>query len=345
MRGPSPRVRGSRPRDAAGTTTGRSIPACAGKPRDYSWSRPNRRVHPRVCGEALSAGVSITHSGGPSPRVRGSQARSGRRARGEGSIPACAGKPTAIRTSTRSSGVHPRVCGEAAHRMPTPLASRGPSPRVRGSHPAERRDDRATGSIPACAGKPSVASKSVPRPRVHPRVCGEAASISSATFPGWGPSPRVRGSRPAIRPAPWSPGSIPACAGKPLPHVHAQLQVQVHPRVCGEAAWSPCARGSGSGPSPRVRGSQSPRRSMSRGRGSIPACAGKPTTTKSTSGNERVHPRVCGEAKAPQSVVPGKTGPSPRVRGSLVATLPAFALLGSIPACAGKPVAIRRRYG
>ena len=91
-----------------------SIPACAGKPTP-SRKRPRSSwVHPRVCGEAPPSPIPDPPQPGPSPRVRGSPRapRCGDRYRG--SIPACAGKPASARSKPASSGVHPRVCGEAS---------------------------------------------------------------------------------------------------------------------------------------------------------------------------------------------------------------------------------------
>ena len=73
--------------------------------------------------------------------------------------------------------------------------------------------------------------------------------------------------------------------------------------------------------------------------GSIPACAGEPRTTTSRAWQRRVYPRVCGGTarKRPRSPVPW--GLSPRVRGNLFRGLGVGVESGSIPACAGEPVA------
>ena len=69
--GPSPRVRGilrvAEPPDRAA----RSIPARAGNPTGARTAASNLRVHPRACGESLSAGACTSLGAGPSPRVRG----------------------------------------------------------------------------------------------------------------------------------------------------------------------------------------------------------------------------------------------------------------------------------
>ena len=276
VRGPSPRVRGSRCRRGSRGRLTRSIPACAGKPLRGAFLQSRDAVHPRVCGEALPLRRPAPRRPGPSPRVRGSHHGEAARRRGARSIPACAGKPLRRPRLDRLGLVHPRVCGEAIGGLLGMLEVRGPSPRVRGSHRETRRRRGRPGSIPACAGKPSAPMMRSATARVHPRVCGEAPSCCRSSPRAEGPSPRVRGSPSPWLSAPASQGSIPACAGKP-PAARPRLPpARVHPRVCGEAqpaAGTPRRHG---GPSPRVRGSR-PRASGRPQRGrSIPACAGKP---------------------------------------------------------------------
>ena len=233
-----------------------------------------------------------------------------------GSIPACAGKPELRSLDAWRSGVHPRVCGEAANRGGKTETAGGPSPRVRGSlgDAAPTADGR--GSIPACAGKPSSVISFLVGIAVHPRVCGEAFDPLPCGLITAGPSPRVRGS-PARRTSECQRfGSIPACAGKPQRSVSVGRPRQVHPRVCGEAAGQGRAGHAREGPSPRVRGSRSQWRGDSTQNGSIPACAGKPTPGSSAARRWRVHPRVCGEALLRRRQQIRQEGPSPRVRGS-----------------------------
>ena len=233
--GPSPRVRGSRPGWSPPSGRWGSIPACAGKPPRCRARHRHAGVHPRVCGEARPGSPRRSAVPGPSPRVRGSHAQPKRRGSAIGSIPACAGKPSARRRCRWLPGVHPRVCGEAVPRSSTAVMRRGPSPRVRGSRRQRRAAARAAGSIPACAGKPPGVCPSRPAGRVHPRVCGEASSRGVSESRWTGPSPRVRGSRAPDDAGLIAIGSIPACAGKPgAPRCHSSC-ARVHPRVCGEA--------------------------------------------------------------------------------------------------------------
>ena len=343
--GPSPRVRGSRRPGRRGRAPGRSIPACAGKPRPAGRSAPSRRVHPRVCGEAGLRHPADQRPRGPSPRVRGSHRGAAAVGPGTGSIPACAGKPSRFRRRTRERRVHPRVCGEAVTSDMPGHAGPGPSPRVRGS-PAHRGPGAARGgSIPACAGKPASPTPYPCPGRVHPRVCGEAVRRRRALRPRAGPSPRVRGSRGYVRLASDPDGSIPACAGKPSPPAATGPPPRVHPRVCGEASSEIIDATRRSGPSPRVRGSPPCAGGPRVGGGSIPACAGKPRPDAAYRNPVRVHPRVCGEAVGRMWDGMRTGGPSPRVRGSRDRRSRRQLPDGSIPACAGKPWSRRKRSG
>ena len=377
--GPSPRVRGSPyPRVTAPEVAG-SIPACAGKPDRGCLRRSVPGVHPRVCGEAEIVRAPELPGRGPSPRVRGSPTPGRGSASSAGSIPACAGKPNARPRVRFQCRVHPRVCGEARRGSGARPWRSGPSPRVRGSPDPALQEAAPAGSIPACAGKPRRAGWRTPRGGVHPRVCGEAELDAGRAVPrpgpspalcgeasrdwsaeagGWGPSPRVRGSPCWARSSSGWSGSIPACAGKPRANAARNWKTKVHPRVCGEARPVTGAGVMGMGPSPRVRGSRTPRPPPRDRVGSIPACAGKPRAlrgagvqigvhpacagkpcrARSTWEATRVHPRVCGEACGTFSNKSPATGPSPRVRGSLEAIAEASGITGSIPACAGKPL-------
>ena len=296
-RGPSPRVRGSLSRGWSMALPSRSIPACAGKPGVAGGGGRAGWVHPRVCGEASFRCGRWSQAAGPSPRVRGSpglwMVNDGK----DGSIPACAGKPTRRSRPASIPRVHPRVCGEALLRAQMDGEGPGPSPRVRGSPNERGLAQHREGSIPACAGKPRRRRLAVRVSAVHPRVCGEADAEAAGEPDDPGPSPRVRGSLVAGPAGRARAGSIPACAGKPSHPSPVHPEGWVHPRVCGEAALAHVDPPLTLGPSPRVRGSRGgsgPPQELPR---SIPACAGKPARHALRTRDSWVHPRVCGEAE------------------------------------------------
>ena len=72
-----------------------------------------------------------------------------------------------------------------------------------------------SGSIPACAGEPLLATgQRIPR-RVYPRVCGGTPQPGLSLAGIAGLSPRVRGNPPEAGDNRVTIGSIPACAGEP----------------------------------------------------------------------------------------------------------------------------------
>ena len=133
--------------------------------------------------------------------------------------------------------VYPRVCGGTAPaRMPDQPGS-GLSPRVRGNRPGTHARSAGLGSIPACAGEPLSSVHHFRSTQVYPRVCGgtsrepRASTYTKTVCRGL--SPRVRGNPLAAALAAAALGSIPACAGEPVPEWRRKRWAKVYPRVCG----------------------------------------------------------------------------------------------------------------
>ena len=111
--------------------------------------------------------------------------------------------------------VYPRVCGGTVI-FDGPLdREKGLSPRVRGNRPPTPPLDWIIGSIPACAGEPSVAVWSAVFAEVYPRVCGGTGLPHRRSTGSSGLSPRVRGNPVIAAGIITYAGSIPACAGEP----------------------------------------------------------------------------------------------------------------------------------
>ena len=89
-------------------------------------------------------------------------------------------------------------------------------------------------------------------------------------------------------------GSIPACAGEPLPHKSDVIFPKVYPRLCGGTAAQLSDDVSGLGLSPPVRGNRIFCRGDGAITGSIPACAGEPHMPSTSLINRQVYPRLCG---------------------------------------------------
>ena len=154
--GSSPRVRGTGANDAARARWPRFIPACAGNRAGGGNAGSEASVHPRVCGEQLGRNESGLSSCGSSPRVRGTVRQTKIDALIDRFIPACAGNSVIFGGLTRTSPVHPRVCGE--QREPDRLLELtvGSSPRVRGTERLWRIFMILSRFIPACAGNRSA---------------------------------------------------------------------------------------------------------------------------------------------------------------------------------------------
>ena len=202
------------------------------------------------------------------------------------------------------------------------------------------------------------------RKPVHPRVCGEllvdgvkvrfkrrfipaCAGNSSIAPPrltmAFGSSPRVRGTRAAEPRSRHEGRFIPACAGNSYGRSLGKEPKPVHPRVCGEllGAYPEVVESPGS--SPRVRGTPDGCAARFPRRRFIPACAGNSVLRRKEMGADWVHPRVCGELCVSPEPPLGRSGSSPRVRGTHRPALGLLQRLRFIPACAGNSAAPTER--
>ena len=231
--GLSPRVRGNLGVYRQERLGLRSIPACAGEPHTLHEALRDLKVYPRVCGGTGRLSLVSSILEGLSPRVRGNPRQAFALGLSAGSIPACAGEPSASPAARIFARVYPRVCGGTrGHRRVQPL-DRGLSPRVRGNRQLWCAEERFERSIPACAGEPMRALSSRRSVTVYPRVCGGTRRWVSDWTPAAGLSPRVRGNQTGHAPRFSCARSIPACAGEPRPGSQVRAWTQVYPRVCG----------------------------------------------------------------------------------------------------------------
>ena len=158
--GLSPRVRGNLNTPGIAATMMRPIPACAGEPTALSSRGRSRRAYPRVCGGTCGREATLVAAEGLSPRVRGNHSIAIVVSGSSGPIPACAGEPPTPSPSSRRPWAYPRVCGGTPNTSNPKPNGRGLSPRVRGN-PLELHEYPADfGPIPACAGEPSISSRS-----------------------------------------------------------------------------------------------------------------------------------------------------------------------------------------
>ena len=316
LKGLSPRGRGNRQHRQGGCTCSRSIPAWAGKP--YPRAAVNRRatVYPRVGGETGVLRVISAVATGLSPRGRGNQRLADQRLDLRGSIPAWAGKPATYETAPKTTPVYPRVGGETSTIPSRSDIVTGLSPRGRGNHTRSSVARSGLGSIPAWAGKPTVAFRTRKCYMVYPRVGGETAGQAQDNVTVVGLSPRGRGNRGAACERARLRRSIPAWAGKPQRCCRFLPSTGVYPRVGGETPQQVVGCREVLGLSPRGRGNQLPNRVLSLSLRSIPAWAGKPSCHRVSSWSIRVYPRVGGETGDRRIAVQLPLGLSPRGRGN-----------------------------
>ena len=251
-----------------------------------------------MCGERSRSGLRRSSLRGSSPRVRGTRPGWIRPRTLLRFIPACAGNAIGATRNCVGASVHPRVCGERLMSLSAATPRLGSSPRVRGTRDAGRRPVEADRFIPACAGNAERGALiKIDRP-VHPRVCGERATICFRSNSASGSSPRVRGTLAAWAGMTARDRFIPACAGNAGEATLRTSTDSVHPRVCGERKNLTIGGLFHNGSSPRVRGTRAGRHVEPQHHRFIPACAGNAFRWQCGSGRDAVHPRVCGERAA-----------------------------------------------
>ena len=186
-----------------------------------------------MCGGTGAVTRLVVSQSGLSPRVRGNLFLSTPIPHQAGSIPACAGEPTAAAVTAARMEVYPRVCGGTVRLIVQAGDCLGLSPRVRGNPGRIQPQCCGRRSIPACAGEPGYVDGGLFGVSVYPRVCGGTEPTRLRHSKSRGLSPRVRGNRPARRAGRSRRRSIPACAGEPGNLFVVGRDEPVYPRVCG----------------------------------------------------------------------------------------------------------------
>ena len=314
--GSSPRLRGTHSRLRSCTAVRRFIPAPAGNSACLSYFGVVRPVHPRACGELGCRNSEIQVANGSSPRLRGTLGRRGGCNRGGRFIPAPAGN--SFRNSVHSAllSVHPRACGELTIAVVGGTLDNGSSPRLRGTQGRMCLHGRRSRFIPAPAGNSARRSRQIRHAAVHPRACGELWPTAAKVGNLDGSSPRLRGTRDGVPRLVRRRRFIPAPAGNSFGIDDITDLPAVHPRACGELSRSSSRRGSCSGSSPRLRGTQPSRGVVVRRVRFIPAPAGNSFGIDDITDLPAVHPRACGELSRSSSRRGSCSGSSPRLRGT-----------------------------
>ena len=215
VRGLSPRRRGNRRVQDRERARQGPIPAQAGEP---SRARPRARcirAYPRAGGGTWTPHSPGRHHSGLSPRRRGNRRRCPENRRAGGPIPAQAGEPIFLNSSTRRSWAYPRAGGGTRARDTINGGAQGLSPRRRGNRTLPVTPIALLGPIPAQAGEPNAAGDAHRLARAYPRAGGGTA-VLALCFTQWvGLSPRRRGNLRAFDAQVSRRGPIPAQAGEP----------------------------------------------------------------------------------------------------------------------------------
>ena len=148
-------------------------PACAGKTKKTLDAIADGGDHPRVCGKnRLTPKRSMIPWGSP-PRVREKRNSEMVFKSYSGITPACAGKTATVKSSSKFSEDHPRVCGKNYAKIYDAVDGTGSPPRVREKLNQWVKAYQDFGITPACAGKTTRLICGKSNYRDHPRVCGK----------------------------------------------------------------------------------------------------------------------------------------------------------------------------
>ena len=207
---------------------------------------------------------------------------------------------------------------------------------MRGKVPTFHPPSGAVGITPAYAGKRRAALVRNAVHWDHPRVCGEKKSRRCCTSIGLGSPPRMRGKADKHCLPFFKQGITPAYAGKRAVLPYAPAHSGDHPRVCGEKARMRSGLSQQKGSPPRMRGKDLLIEHCLFTEGITPAYAGKSRYLMRKSGEQKDHPRVCGEKELRQAIAVQHIGSPPRMRGKVAMFCRAVRAHRITPAYAGK---------
>ena len=242
--------------------------------------------------------------------------------------------------------------------MTTPVTVReGLSPRERGNRRGRHDRTRFQRTIPARAGEPAPRMWLPGLQRDYPRASGGTRGSQAAPVVGRGLSPRERGNPTRLATRKRWLRTIPARAGEPSKWSGAGAGAGDYPRASGGTTGTARSSSARRGLSPRERGNRLGDAQRQRRAGTIPARAGEPSSTSSTSPAFRDYPRASGGTQLlllqpnfseglsrasggttrVQRELGRDEGLSPRERGNLVGAVLRRRYEGTIPARAGEP--------
>ncbi len=197
--GLSPHARGNPGKLGAFSGRMGSIPACAGEPIDTRSLLRGFAVYPRMRGGTTLCACEVVPEPGLSPHARGNPFPFAAEVSMVGSIPACAGEPKQASRDHRKMWVYPRMRGGTMNHRDYDAWLVGLSPHARGNHVGQGTNAGVYGSIPACAGEPTIVCLWLALSWVYPRMRG-GTQIHQILIHGLlGLSPHARGNLAVCR--------------------------------------------------------------------------------------------------------------------------------------------------
>ena len=173
FRGSSPLTRGKHDGHVLGGVHDGLIPAHAGKTGRTPTRAKSSTAHPRSRGENRGSRIYRPCYVGSSPLTRGKLAAELGLRRGEGLIPAHAGKTRELVNHAPYRWAHPRSRGENAYFDWIGSIDEGSSPLTRGKRLRATAGIAKCGLIPAHAGKTNSGTQLLRTVEAHPRSRGE----------------------------------------------------------------------------------------------------------------------------------------------------------------------------
>ena len=194
----------------------------------------SHRITPAYAGKSGKKACVMMMSTGSPPPMRGKAQATTTKRNGVRITPAYAGKSSRGESDGGNIGDHPRLCGEKITPSGKVFGIKGSPPPMRGKgfwYAATRTASRIT---PAYAGKSSFTFPPKIFNKDHPRLCGEKPKPVSSLESRTGSPPPMRGKVSTVHIYLVRLRITPAYAGKSLHVVGLFVNVQDHPRLCGE---------------------------------------------------------------------------------------------------------------
>ena len=154
--------------------------------------------------------------------------------------------------------VHPHVCGDNLPRARPEQNALGSPPRVWGQLSTTEPGSNMQWFTPTCVGTTKKRWVLAQPASVHPHVCGDNLSRTSAFPQQYGSPPRVWGQRCQELCVSIGARFTPTCVGTTQLLYRWEPEASVHPHVCGDNSASSVAKPRPFGSPPRVWGQRAP---------------------------------------------------------------------------------------